>query len=728
MSKLDFTIKGMRCAGCAANLQKKISNITGVTTCSVNIATNTMHVECQTETIGVKEITEAVKKAGFQAEVILEPSKTFTKAEEETKAYFWKFILAGVFSILLSWAAMHEMLGLPWFAISKAWNTVLQIILLIPILYAGVGFYKKGIPALLRLTPNMDTLISLSSGGAILYSFFLLLKKDFTHLYFDTAGMIIFLIMLGKLLEARSKGSASGAIRELMKLTPETAEIILKDGTSKIVKAEDLKPGDLIKIAPGSKIPVDGIITEGLGSVDESMLTGESMPVEKKAGDRVTGGSISNNGSFIFRADRTGKETTLANIIEMVRTAQSTKPKIARLADIVSGYFVWGVIVIAVLTFCIWFFAADAGFAKSLGFMLAVLVIACPCALGLATPTAVIAGVGRGAKLGILIRSGEALETAGKVDTVMFDKTGTLTIGRPSVEKILIADDCNLSEEQLLSLAGSAAKNSVHPLSKAVSEYLIEQNGKIYTAEDFSELPGLGISAMTDGARVLLGNAAFMAQKQIPTGSLQIPEGCPFVYAAIDETLCGAFLFTDPIRPEAELLVRELAEMNIRPIILSGDNPSSVRTVAEKVGIDLFFAGLLPQEKVNTLKEFRHKGQIVAMIGDGINDAPSLAAADLGISLSSGTNIAMESAQIVLMRSDLKGAAGAIGLSRATMRTIRQNLFWAFLYNIICIPLAAGAFYHWFQLQLSPVAGAAAMAFSSVTVVCNALRLFRWKK
>lgn len=722
--KFEFTIKGMRCAGCAANLQKKISQLNGIKECSVNIATNTMSLECDPLEITVKEICDTVKKAGFEAEQIRETTKAFSVSEEETRCFFLRFLLAGFFSILLFWAAMHKMLGLPYFSVSDGWNSIIQIILLLPILYAGNGFYKKGFPALFRLSPNMDSLIALSTSSAILYSIVLLFRKEYGHLYFDTAGMIIFLIMLGKLLEARSKGIASSAIRELMKLTPERADVILNDGSVKSVKTADLKPGDIIKIAPGEKIPVDGIITKGTGSVDESMLTGESMPVEKSVGDRVTGGSFSHNGAFLFRADRTGKETTLANIIEMVRSAQATKPKIARLADIVSGYFVWGVILIAILTFCIWFFAADAGFEKSLGFTLAVLVIACPCALGLATPTAVIAGIGRGAKTGILIRSGEALETAGKIDTVMFDKTGTLTAGIPEVEELIYPEGCKFSREQIIFLSGCAAKNSVHPLSKAVANYPAGKDFPQYTTGQFSEKPGFGISAEINKHHILLGNGALMKQNNITVDSLQIPEEKPFVYTAIDGILCGAFLFSDPIRPEAKAAVSELVEMKIRPIILSGDNPSSVRRVAEKTGIDLFFAGLLPQEKLNTIKEFRQKGKSVAMIGDGINDAPSLAAADLGISLSSGTNIAMESAQIVLMRSDLQGVSKAIGLSRATMRIIRQNLFWAFLYNIICIPLAAGVFYHCFHWQLSPVAGAAAMAFSSVTVVCNALRLF----
>ena len=726
MNKEDYAVKGMRCAGCAANLQRKITALDGLKNCAVNIATNIMTVEYDPAKLSGKEIVSAVKKAGFQAELIQNPQKAVVKSDEETTGYFFRFLLAGFFSILLSWAAMHKMLGLPWLPVSDLWNAVIQIILLIPILFAGFGFYKKGFPALLRLSPNMDTLIAISTSSAILYSIFQLFQAEFKHLYFDTAGMIIFLIMLGKLLESRSKGSASKAIRELIKLAPETAEVIAENGSVKTVKAEELKPGDVIRVHPGTKIPVDGIISEGAGSVDESMLTGESMPVEKKIGDRVTGGSLVKNGSFQFKADRTGKETTLANIIELVRTAQSSKPKIARLADTVSGYFVWGVLIIAMATFCIWFFAANAGFEKSLGFTLAVLVIACPCALGLATPTAVIAGIGRGARLGILIRSGEALEIAEKIDTVMFDKTGTLTLGVPEVETMLTVKDCKLPEDVLISLLGSSARNSVHPLSGAVGKYLTEKKFSEYQAKNFSEMPGLGISAEVQSHQILLGNAALLEKNQIKINGLEIPEGKPFVYGAVDGVLCCAFLFTDPIRPEAENLIRKLAEMNIRPIILSGDNPSSVRAVADKIGVDLFFAGLLPQEKLNTIKEFRQKGKSVAMIGDGINDAPSLAAADLGISLASGTNVAMESAQIVLLRTDLNEVAQAIGLSRATMRTIRQNLFWAFIYNIICIPLAAGVFYHWFHWQLSPVAGAAAMAFSSVTVVCNALRLFRW--
>ena len=728
MDKLDFTVKGMRCAGCSANLQRKISVLAGIKNCSVNIATNTMSLECDPEKITVQEILSTVKKAGFQAELINNSTNNFTEAEEESKGYFLRFLIAGIFSIFLSWTSMHEMFHLPWFHIAKGWDILLQIIFLLPILWAGSNFYKKGFPALLRGTPNMDTLIAISTSSAIIYSICSLFGKEFEHLYFDTAGMIIFLIMLGKLLEARSKGAASGAIRELMKLTPETALLVLEDGTTKNVKAEDLKPGDIIRIAPGTKIPVDGVIMEGSGSVNESMLTGESMPVEKKTGDRVTGGSIVHNGSFLFKADRTGKETTLAGIIELVRTAQATKPRIARVADIISGYFVWGVILIALLTFCIWFFTTGAGFGKALEFSLAVLVIACPCALGLATPTAVIAGIGRGAKLGILFRSGEALEIAGKIDTAIFDKTGTLTSGVPSVDSMIPVECNELSADEVISFAGSVAEKSLHPLSKAIVRYRVMKNLPLFSAENFSESPGFGISAEINGKQFLLGNRAMMEKYQISQPDLPLPDGQPFVLAAIEKKLCGVFLFTDPIRPESERAIRKLSEINIRPIILSGDNPSSVRTVAERIGIDLFFAGLLPQEKWNTIREFRQKGKKVAMIGDGINDAPSLAAADIGISFSSGTGIAMESAQIVLMRPDLLGVPGAIGLSRAAMRIIRQNLFWAFIYNIVCIPLAAGIFYPWFHWQLSPIAGAAAMAFSSVTVVCNALRLYRWNK
>ena len=725
MNKCNFTVKGMRCAGCAANLQKKIEKLDGIRNCSVNIATNTMSLEADPEKIRESDIINAVKKAGFQAEPVKKSG--FVKAEEETKSYFLRFLLACIFSILLSWAAMHEMLRLPWFNVSSGWNVVIQILLLIPVLYAGRSFYKNGFSSLIKFHPNMDTLVALSTGSAVLYSIYLLFTKEFEHLYFDTAGMIIFLIMLGKLLESRSKGKASGAIRELMKLTPETADLIQKDGSVKTVKAEELKPGDIIRVSPGNKIPVDGIITEGAGSVDESMLTGESMPVEKKAGDRVTGGSLVNNGSILFRADRTGKETTLANIIEMVQAAQSTKPKIAKLADTVSGYFVWGVIFIALLTFAIWFFAADATFAKSLGFTLAVLVIACPCALGLATPTAVIAGVGRGAKLGILIRNGDALETAEKIDMVMFDKTGTLTYGTPEVDEIIPVSNAGFPEDEMLSCVGSAAECSAHPLSKAVAKYQKEKSIPLQQTTAFSELPGLGIEAETKEHKILLGNQALMKKHGVPVEHFPLPEGRPYVFAAVDGKLCGAILFSDPLRPEAKEMIRELGKMKIHPVILSGDQPSSVRAISEKTGIAMFFAGLLPQEKLDKIKKYKESGNVVAMVGDGINDAPSLAAADLGISLSSGTNIAMESAQIVLMRSDLTGISKAIGLSRATMRTIRQNLFWAFLYNIICIPLAAGVFYPWFEWQPSPIAGAAAMACSSVTVVCNALRLFRWK-
>ncbi len=722
MIRQDFAIFGMHCAACAAAVDKVVSRRAGVKNCAVNLATNTMTVEYDETTLGEAEILSAVKRAGFRAEAIRGSARPEVRNEEERAAYWVRFGVSGVFSLLLSYAAMHEMLHLPYWQIGDAANAAIQIALLIPILFAGAGFYRRGVPAWFRGAPNMDTLVAISTGCSIIYSVFLLARGEFCHLYFDTAGMIIFLVMLGKLLEARAKGRAGSAIRELLHLVPESAPVVRSDGTLKSVKVELLQVGDLIQLFPGSKIPVDGVVESGAGSVDESMLTGEAIPVEKTPGSRVTGGALVLDGSLQFRADRTGEATTLAHIIDLVRVAQSGKPKISRLADVISGYFVWGVISAATVTFLVWFLLVGADFDRALGFALAVLVIACPCALGLATPIAVIAGIGRGAKQGILIRGGEALETAGKIDLVMFDKTGTLTCGTPEVET-WVSVGTSLEKTELGALVSAVAGKSTHPLSQSLVRYCGAVAAEV---AKFTELPGLGITAEVAGHAVVLGNVELLKQKNIAVET-EIPVGKTLVALAVDGRLSGVFTFADQLRPEAPATVENLAKMGISSAILSGDRAGAAREIGAAAGIYLVLAELKPQEKWAEIRRHREQGKCVAMVGDGINDAPGLAAADVGISLATGTNIAMESAQIVLMNPDLRGVARAIGLSRATMRVIKENLFWAFAYNLICIPLAAGVFYPWLGWQLSPVVGAAAMAFSSVTVVGNALRLFRWK-
>ena len=532
--------------------------------------------------------------------------------------------------------------------------------------------------------------------------------------------------MLGKFLEARSRRKASGAIRELMNLAPPSA-IVVTDGVEKEVPASELKIGDRIRIRPGGKIPVDGTIVEGAASVDESMLTGESIPVDKKPGDRVTGGSINRDGTFLFRADEVGENTALGRIIALIREAQGTRPPIARLADLVSGYFVWGVMSAALLTFLLWLFVGHAAFADSLGFALSVLVIACPCALGLATPIALIAGIGRGASLGILVKNGTALETAASLRIVVLDKTGTVTSGHPEVASITLANPEG-DEETFLRFAASAEKHSEHPLAGAIVRKAQERNLALIETTSFRAIAGAGVACEADGHRILVGKASLMKEAGVDCGAFQAegPEANSLVYTVVDGVLLGVIGIADSVKVDSAEAVRRLRNMGLRTVMLTGDNARAANAIASLLGFDEVHAELSPAGKTGIVKRLQSEGK-VAMVGDGVNDAPALAQADVGIAIGSGTDVALESADMVLMRSSLNDVPAAIALSRATMRIIRENLCWAFLYNVICIPLAAGVFYVFGGPRLSPVVCAAAMAFSSVSVVLNALRLRRFR-
>ncbi len=720
MKKSEFAITGMHCASCAAAVTRKVSKLDGVRECYVNIATHRMTVTADESKAGTEQILAAVRNAGYGGSE-LTPQKPEGDSESSGSETL-RFFTALVFAALLAYAAMHRMLGLPYPDISPWWNAAVQILLLLPVLAAGYTFYLYGFRTLAKLSPNMDSLIALGTGAAVVYSVYLLACGRPEHLYFDTAGMIVALIMLGKYLEARSRGKASGAIRELMKLSPKTATAV-RGGKEVEIPLSDLKPGEILRVKPGERIPADGIISQGLSTVDESMLTGEPMPVEKSPGSFVTGGSINRDGTFLFEAKHVGADTTLAKIIDMVRSAQGSRPPIARLADTVSGWFVWFVIAAAALTFGIWFFAAGATFARSLEFTLAVLVIACPCALGLATPIALIAGIGRGASLGILIRNGAAVETAAKTQVMFFDKTGTLTVGAPEVASVIFANGSAFTADSLLKQAASAEQHSEHPLAKALVSEAKKRNITLDEPEDFHIVPGRGMTCSLGGKKMLLGNARFMMENNISLGKIEIAQPGPVIFASADSRLEGAFVFADRIKESAPDAVKRIHELGIKAVMLTGDARTSAETVSRQLQLDGFRAGLLPADKASAVKEYQSQGFRTAMAGDGINDAPALAQAELGIAMGSGTDAAMESADIVLMRHDLRDAASAVELSRATMRIIRENLFWAFLYNIVCIPLAAGVFWPLFHWQLNPVFGALAMAFSSVTVVLNALRL-----
>ncbi len=728
-AKLEFAVGGMHCAACAAAVERAVRALPGASEVYVNIATNRMTLTAD-ESLSPETVAETVKKAGFEPTLLSGKSATpeaeRPEAKEAAEAHrdAIRFGVAVTFAILLCLVAMHGMFSLSFLPAESGWNALIQGVLLLPIVIAGRRFYTGGFRALFRGSPNMDSLIASGTGAAIVYSLWLCVRGEFAHLYFDTAGMIVALIMLGKFLEGRSKRKASGAIRELMQLAPETAIRLESDGSEREVPTALVRIGDRLRIKPGERIPVDGISLEGNASIDESMLTGEPLPVDKFPGDSLTGGSICRNGSIVMRATRIGEETTLARIIKLVEDAQGSRPPIARLTDKVAGFFVWGVLTAALLTLAAWLLAG-AEFAAALEFALAVMVIACPCALGLATPIAIIVGIGRGAKSGILIKSGAALETAGKIDTVVFDKTGTLTAGKPEVSEVKCFP--GISEEELLAAAAAAERNSTHPLAAAIVRKAEAKHLPLPAATGFDSRPGFGVSATIGGKRWLFGNERMLKTDGIssePFNTLALSPGDSLVCAVRDGEPVGAIAIGDSLKPGAADVIARLKKLGIKTLMLTGDNTGAARKITEELQLSGFRAELLPEDKADAIKEIQDNGKhLVAMVGDGINDAPALAQADLGIAIGSGTDVAMESADIVLMQNDLAEVTATIKLSRATMRVIRQNLFWAFFYNTVSIPLAAGVFYPLLGWKLSPIVGAAAMAASSVTVVLNALRL-----
>lgn len=735
--KKKFHVEGMRCAACSSAVERKTARVTNVISAVVDLTSNTLFIEAEAsckeeEEVLSKAILSAIEKGGFTGEEIRDqlPADKETKKSEKKAATgeksftFPQFLLSLTATLLLAYLSMGEMLHLPLWEMSPGVKTALQILLLLPVLYCGRRFYYYGARTLLHLSPNMDTLIALCTGGAILYSFFQLCRGVLTHLYFDSAAMILTFVMLGKALEARSRGKASSALRLLMDLTPETARLLTPDGRETTILAAELKKGDLVKVRAGERIPADGILTEGESSIDESMLTGESMPVEKTVDSPVTGGTVNISGAFIFRVEKVGSESTIAGIIAMMQESQNSRPPIARPADIISGYFVWGVITISLATFLIWFLAAKAPFSQALEFALAVLVIACPCALGLATPIALIVAVGRGACMGILIKNGKALEKAAKIKTVLFDKTGTLTTGSPSFTGMYPRKECGFTENELLSMAAAAEKNANHPLGKAIINESSERLLALPYTSDFRALPGHGVYCTIEKHEILMGNTALMQKHTIDiTGSPVLTECDTRIFMAVDGKYVALFTVADRLKESGIQALQMLKTLNIEPVMLTGDNRDTADRIAGEAGIKKYYAELLPEDKVRILTSFRDERSMTAMVGDGINDAPALAASDVGIAIASGTDIAMESAEIVLMRNDLRGVPEAIRLSRATMGIIKENLFWAFFYNIICIPLAAGAFYPLLGWSLHPVFASLAMAFSSVSVVANALRL-----
>jgi len=781
MSTETLSVGGMHCAACSARVEKALRKLEGVENASVNLATEKATVVFNPQTLRLSAIKEAIVNAGYE---VIETSKNVLdedklRKEKEIKLLWTKFIIAAALALPLLYIAMAPMIKwvtLPFPKVIAPMHfpllyAIVQLALVIPIIITGNRFYTVGFKNLLRRSPNMDSLIAIGTTAAVVYSVYNLFQiatgnhHAVESLYFETAGVIITLILLGKSLEAVSKGRTSEAIKKLMGLSPKTA-IIIVNGKEKEIPIDEVVPGDIIVVKPGAKIPVDGIVTEGQSAVDESMLTGESMPVDKKSGDSVYGATINSNGHFCFKAEKVGNETALAQIIKLVEDAQGSKAPIAQMADIVSGYFVPVVCAIALVAGIAWFATASAGVVSlptgksvtefALTIFISVLVIACPCALGLATPTAIMVATGKGAENGILIKGGEALETAHKIQTIVFDKTGTITEGKPEVTEIVIKEEREERKEKkeegnkitnrddtdlLLQLVAAVEKNSEHPLASAIVREAEKRGLVLPPVTDFKAISGRGIEAKvslpTNEALpplpILIGNRKLMEEKNISLTELEAAcdrlasEGKTPMYVALDGKAAGIVAVADVLKSSSKAAIERLHKMGIEVAMITGDNKKTANAIAKQVGIDQVLAEVLPQDKSAEVKKLQDIGRKVAFVGDGINDAPALAQADIGIAIGSGTDVAIESADIVLMRSDLSDVPTAINLSKRTIRNIKQNLFWAFGYNVLGIPIAAGLLYLFGGPLLNPVFAAAAMSLSSVSVLSNALRLKTFK-
>lgn len=745
MKRDIIQISGMSCAACAARIEKALSQLDGVTSASVNYATERAAVTYDPEVLGAADLRRTIEKTGYTPlEIPAEgaPDEHRLRSEREVKTLFRKFVISAAFAVPLLIIAMGSMISWLPFTFPDFLNpdvspksfALIQLFLTIPILIAGYKFYSVGFKALFRKSPNMDTLIAIGTASAVLYSLWSTFKifagdVHAAHsLYFESAGVIITLILLGKFLEIRSKSKTGEAIKRLMGLAPKTAVLIQGDNEIEI-PVEDACTGDILLVRPGEKIPVDGRILKGHTAVDESMLTGESIPIDKSEGDLVYAASVNQNGMIRFEATKVGRDTALSQIIRLVEDAQSNKAPIAKTADVVSGYFVPVVCAIALVSALIWFFATrDIEFALTI--FISVLVIACPCALGLATPAAIMAGTGKGAEMGILIKGGEALETAHKVTAVVFDKTGTITHGRPEVTDIITA--AGIDESYLLKTTAACEKGSEHPLGQAIVKKAEEAGLTPAAPDSFTAIPGHGIEARLDNMDILVGNEKLMTDREVPFGELTsagerlAEEGKTAMYVAVDGVAAGIMAVADTIKDSSRETADKLRQMGIEVTMITGDNRQTARAIGAQAGIDRVIAQVLPQDKSDEVKKLQAEGKCVAMVGDGINDAPALAQADIGIAIGSGTDVAIESADIVLMKSDLTDVPRAILLSRRTIRIIRQNLFWAFAYNTAGIPIAAGLLYIFGGPLLNPMFAAAAMSLSSVTVLSNALRLRRF--
>ena len=772
--KERFDVTGMTCSACSSHVEKSVSKLTGVENVSVNLLTNSMQVEFDENKLDTAGIIKAVEDAGYGAAVKDGHAKSGTKTsgqsdsqensglsavEQNVKNMKKRLIVSLIFWIPLMYVSMGHMIyqwlniPMPPFtmnflhgnenAITYAFT---QFLLLLPILIANQKYFKNGFKTLWHRSPNMDSLIAIGAGAAILYGIFaiyrigyamghgdMMVVHQYAHdLYFESAGTILTLITIGKYLETKSKGKTSEAITKLLNLAPKTVTVV-RDGVEQVVDAADVGKGEIFLVKPGESVAVDGIVLEGKSSFDESAITGESIPVPKQEGDAIVSASMNKSGLIRAKATKVGEDTTIAQIIRLVEEASSSKAPIAKMADKIAGVFVPAVITIALITGVIWLISG-ATFEFAMSTAIAVLVISCPCALGLATPVAIMVGTGKGAENGILIKSGDALETAHQIDTVVLDKTGTITQGKPVVTDIICAAGKNADKTQLLQIAGSLEKGSEHPLAEAIVNYCVTNNISLEKVTDFNALFGKGIEGTVSGTHYYAGNEKMMEEKGISLSTEQknqiqalAKQGRTPLLFADEKQFLGIVAVADVVKPTSKEAVQKFRDYGIHVIMLTGDNEVTAQAIKEQVGIDEVIAGVLPTQKEKKISALKQAGHKVAMIGDGVNDAPALASADVGIAIGAGTDVAIESADIVLMKNDLLDAVGAVKLSKAVIRNIKENLFWAFFYNSIGIPLAAGVLYPLFQIKLNPMFGAAAMSLSSVCVVSNALRL-RWVK
>lgn len=738
--KEAFVVTGMTCAACSAHVEKAVGQLSGVNTAAVNLMLGTMQVDYDPQQVTPQDIISAVERGGYGAKRAADVKQNIRKEQDEALVKMRRRLVWSLVCLVpLFYISMGHMMGLPlpaFLTVSHLRHAIAQLIFCVPILILNRSYFTVGFSQLFRRSPNMDTLVALGASAGLVYSLIEMVRlaagqvSGMPQLYFESAGMICALVTVGKYLEERSKGKTTDAISALLALAPDSA-VVKRGGVEVTVPAENIRKGDIVVVRQGGKIPVDGVVVSGSGSVDESAITGESLPVEKAVGDAVTSATVNQSGYLELEATRVGADTTLSQIVKLMEEASSSKAPISRLADKISGVFVPVVMSIALLAALLWGLAGGQSVQFCLSIGIAVLVISCPCALGLATPVAIMVGTGKAAENGILIKSAQSLELMGRVDTVVLDKTGTVTEGKPRLTDCFAAE--GVTEEELLCVAASVEQPSEHPLSRAVTEAARERNIPLCEVSDFAAVPGGGVRAVLHGAAVFAGNADYMRQCGVPIDGLTpqaerwAEDGKTVLYFAQQGRALGMLAVADTVKADSAAAIAALQRSGCRTVLLTGDNARTANAIARQVGVDQVIAQVLPQDKAACVEKLRKEGRLVAMVGDGVNDAPALVQADVGLAIGAGTDIAIESADIVLMKSSLADVAAAAELSRAVLRNIRQNLFWAFFYNSIGIPVAAGVLYPSLQVLLDPMIAAACMSLSSVCVVSNALRLRLWK-